>query len=101
MNHNEFVIGANFWCSGKLWRCTDIGTRVIVAIRFNRVDVGSTSSELRRTLNYVEANAEGWFNRPPYAVVESAFDEDCIPACSLDGMAKTHSFAVTESYSAV
>ena len=58
MNHNEFVIGANFWCSGKLWRCTDIGTRVIVAIRLDRVDVESTSPELRRTLVYAEAEAE-------------------------------------------
>jgi hypothetical protein len=84
MNHNEFVIGANFWCSGKLWRCTDIGTRVIVAIRLDRVDVESTSPELRRTLVYAEAEAEGLFNGPPYAGVGSVFDEDCIPACSLE-----------------
>ena len=83
MNHNDFVIGANFWCSGKLWRCTDIGTRVIVAIRLDRVHVESTSLEVRRTLGYAEAEAEGWFNGPPYAGVESVFDEYCIPACSL------------------
>jgi hypothetical protein len=39
MKHNEFRIGGTFWCGGKSWRCTDIGTRVIVAIRLDHVDV--------------------------------------------------------------
>jgi hypothetical protein len=32
MKHEEFLIGKEFWCGGNKWRCTDIGTRVIVAI---------------------------------------------------------------------
>jgi hypothetical protein len=84
MQHNEFVIGKTFWCGGRLWRCTDIGTRVIIAIRLDRVDVEGSAPELRRILGRVEAEAEGWFNGPPYAVVESVFDEDYIPACSLE-----------------
>jgi hypothetical protein len=84
MQRTEFVIGAAFWCGGNLWRCTDIGTRVIVAIRLNRVDVGSTAPEHRRTLNQAEAEAEGWFNGPPYAVLESVFDENDIAGCSID-----------------
>jgi hypothetical protein len=84
MQHNEFMIGETFWCSGKLWRCTDTGSRVIVAIRIDRVDVEGSAPELRRTLNRAEAEAEGWFNGPPYAVVESVFDEDFLDACSLE-----------------
>lgn len=83
MKHSEFKIGETFWCSGRQWRCTDIGTRTIVAIRIDRVDVESTNPELRRTLNQAEAKAEGWFNGPPYAVAESVFDEHFIEVCSL------------------
>jgi hypothetical protein len=49
MQRTEFVIGATFWCGGDLWRCTDIGTRVIVAIRLSRVDVDGTPPEHRRS----------------------------------------------------
>jgi hypothetical protein len=84
MKHNEFVIGATFWSGGRLWRCTDIGTRVIVAIRIDRVDVEGSTPEMRRTLGHAEAEAEGWFNGPPYAVLESVFDEDFLDDCSLE-----------------
>ena len=57
MERNEFEIGKTFWCDGKPWRCTDIGTRVIAAIRLDRDDDPS------------------WYNGPPYAVAESVFDE--------------------------
>jgi hypothetical protein len=81
MQHSEFKIGATFHCGGGLWRCTDIGTRTIVAIRIDRVEVGG-SAALGRTLSGAEAEAEGWFRGPPYAVVESAFDENDIEGCS-------------------
>lgn len=32
MKHDDFQIGQDFWCGGRRWRCTDIGTRVVVAI---------------------------------------------------------------------
>ncbi len=83
MQHEEFRIGETFWCGGRQWRCTDIGTRTIVAICLDRVEVGSPSPELRRTLGRAEAEVEGWFNGPPYAVAESVFDEDDIEGCSL------------------
>jgi hypothetical protein len=84
MKHADFTIGDTFWCSGRQWRCTDIGTRTIVAIRFDRVAIGSTAPELRRTLSGAEAEAEGWFNGPPYASAESVFDEDDIEGCTLE-----------------
>ena len=61
----------------------DIGTRTIVAIRLDRVEVGSSAPERRRTLTRAEAEAEGWFNGPPYAVAESVFDEHDVDGCSL------------------
>jgi hypothetical protein len=36
-----------------------------------------------------EAEAEGWFNGPPYAVAESVFDEYDIEGCSPEPQATT------------
>ena len=82
MERSQFKIGGTFWCAGRTWRCTDIGTRTIVAIRVDSVEVGSKMPEHRRTLSRSEAEAEGWFNGPPYAVAESVFDENDIKGCS-------------------
>lgn len=38
--------------------------------------------ERHRTLSRAEAEAEGWFNGPPYAVAESVFDEYDMEDCS-------------------
>ena len=54
MKHSDFAIGDEFWCGGRQWRCTDIGTRVIVAIRLDAVEVGGDRPERRRTLNRAE-----------------------------------------------
>lgn len=82
MNHSEFMIGQTFWCSGRQWRCTDIGSHVIVAIRIDQVDVGSPDPAKRRTLDFAAAEADGWFNGPPYAVAEQVFDEHDMEGCS-------------------
>lgn len=84
MNHGDFIIGRTFWCDGRIWRCTDIGTRTIIAIRIDSVVVASNVPDLRRTLSRSEAEAEDWFNGPPYAVLERVFDENGIKACSPD-----------------
>jgi hypothetical protein len=81
MRHSEFKIGGTFRCGGRLWRCTDIGTRTIVAIRVDRVEVRG-SPALHRILSGVEAEAAGWFRGPPYAVAESVFDENDIEGCA-------------------
>ena len=82
MQPSEFTVGGTFWCSARQWRCTDIGTRTIIAIRIDSINVGSSAPDRRRTLSRNEAEAEGWFNGPPYAVVESVFDEDDLAGCS-------------------
>ncbi|HEY6334757.1 MAG TPA: hypothetical protein VI113_02615 [Alphaproteobacteria bacterium] len=82
MEHSEFKIGGTFHCGGRQWRCTDIGTRTIVAIRLDRVEAGSEVPGRCRILSRAEAEAEGWFSGPPYAVAESVFDEYDIEGCS-------------------
>jgi hypothetical protein len=66
MRHDEFQIGGKFWCDGQQWRCTDIGKRVITAIKLNNEDDPS------------------WYNGPPYAVAECVFDEYDIGRCALE-----------------
>jgi hypothetical protein len=87
MKHEEFLIGKEFWCGGNKWRCTDIGTRVIVAI-----SLGSHEIVLARRndkppdlldMQNETTDAPSWFNGPPYAVSEHVFDEDSIVGCSL------------------
>jgi hypothetical protein len=85
MNHTDFVIGGTFWCSGMAWRCTDIGTRAIVAIRIDSVDSVETNGSgplVHRTLTGREAAVRGWFNGPPYSVAENVFDEYDQEGCS-------------------
>ena len=66
MAHAEFKIGETFWCGGAPWRCTDIGSRAITAIKLEHDDDPS------------------WYNGPPYAVVESVFDEYDIEGCTTE-----------------
>lgn len=61
MRHADFVIGCEFRCGGRAWRCTDVGTRTIVAVQ-----LGQPTS---------------WYAGPPYAVVETVFDENDLPGC--------------------
>ncbi len=65
MNKGDFQIGLEFHTASGKWRCTDIGTRVIVAIKLDQTD-------------------ESWYNGPPYAVVESVLDEYDFGGCSPD-----------------
>jgi len=63
MKHKDFVIGKDFECGGNMWRCTDIGTRVIVAIGLR------------------SGTDESWYNGPPYAILEHVFDENDMEGC--------------------
>lgn len=88
MRHCEFRIGQAFRCAGKRWRCTDVGTRVIVAICLESHEVvtrevgkdapGAVREHRRMT------HEPSWFTGPPYAVVEEVFDENSMGACSPD-----------------
>lgn len=58
MKHSEFAIGREFVTATGIWRCTDIGTRTIIAIKVSG-----------------QKDAAWWFSGPPYAVAETVFDE--------------------------
>lgn len=64
MKRTDFATGTIFYtCTGQQWRCTDVGSRTVLAI------------ELKPDLD------KSWFNGPPYAVVEVPFDEYDLPGC--------------------
>ena len=86
MNRKDFSIGREFWCAGKRWRCTDIGSRVIIAICLAPHEIvnslpGNLPGDPRRKIHSITDDAS-WFNGPPYAVLETVFDEDEMQGCS-------------------
>ena len=81
MKRSDFAIGREFWCGGKRWRCTDIGTRVIVAICLEPHEIVNGSPGGRNARSVTDDPE--WFNGPPYAVAESVFDEHDIQGCSI------------------
>ena len=87
MRRDDFKIGVEFRCGSGQWRCTDIGTRTIVAIRLDQVRIEewdpNTSGHELRTLSRGEAEKDGWLNGPPYCTLEEVFDEDEMWDCDL------------------
>jgi hypothetical protein len=81
VEHKDFSIGQEFLCGGKRWRCTDVATRVIVAICVSEITITSEYSAITQTVSKEEAETQGWFNGPPYAVEEIVFDEDDMEGC--------------------
>jgi hypothetical protein len=81
MRHEEFRIGMEFWCGGRRWRCTDVGTRVVVGVCLepHEVVTATASGGTPRTTSTDAA----WSVGPPYAVPEDVFDEYDIEGCSL------------------
>lgn len=80
MKRDEFEIGEVFWCGGKRWRTTDIGTRVIVAIGFGDF----VKRPLGACVSHEDAQVQGWFNGPPYALEETVFDENDMQVCTME-----------------
>jgi len=56
LEHQDFYIGREFWTATGRWRCTDVGTRTICAIK-------------------LDGDPKNWIG-PPYAAAEYVFDEN-------------------------
>lgn len=87
MKLNDFHIGLEFWCSGKRWRCTDVGSRVVVAISLEEHEVVSSERDQNDPAKRIERRYMSsdpiLFDGPPYGIVEHVFDEDSLEICSL------------------
>jgi hypothetical protein len=64
MKPSDFRIGLEFICGSFWWRCTDIGTRTVTAIRLVDDDMV-------------------WYEGPPYMVGEVVLDEAELEDCHL------------------
>ncbi len=56
LEHADFSIGCEFWTETGRWRCTDVGSRTICAIK-------------------LDGDPLNW-DGPPYGIVEHVFDEN-------------------------
>ena len=66
MKHSDFEVGVEFFTATGKWRCTDLGSRTVIAIRLDHpADVS-------------------WYEGPLYAVAEIVFDEYDLGGCQLD-----------------
>jgi hypothetical protein len=75
MKHSEFAIGQAFTTGHGLWRCTDIGTRTVIAIRIDAAEVVAVLGG-RETQSVVDPRRDpSWLNGPSYALAETVFDE--------------------------
>jgi len=71
MELSDFAIGETFWTHVGAFRCTDIGTRVVVAVKLGPREIGraeKVDGALRITKR-IDDDAS-WLNGPPYAVEE-------------------------------
>ena len=80
MRHGDFSIGMEFTTDTGQWRCTDIGTRTITAIKISEVHVTHLADDGHMTSEVVCTDSS-WFNGPSYAVAEWVLDENDIAAC--------------------
>jgi hypothetical protein len=65
MKPADFTIGLEFWMNGFRWRCTDVGSRFVIAIRLGDED------DPTKCIG------------PPYKVAEVVLDEYDLAACLL------------------
>lgn len=66
MKPADFHVGMKFYMSGQPWRCTDVGTRTICAIKLDH------------------DHDTSWYDGPPYALNEHILDEYALAVCKLD-----------------
>ena len=82
-----FQIGTTFTTGPALWRCTDVGTRTLVAVRIDKVITPRPLGEGQTWATDQDAadprKLPGWLNGPPYALAEFCFDEGDIEAVEL------------------
>lgn len=82
MNHGDFRLGIEFYTASGKWRCTDIGSRTILAIKLGLRAVITVDTETGTETSSMQDD-ESWLHGPPYAVEEVVFDEYSIEGCCL------------------
>ena len=87
MELRDFVIGETFWTHDGAFRCTDIGTRVVVAVKLGpRVIARAERLDGELQITRRMDDDPSWLNGPPYAVEEVVFDENELLGCFSTGV---------------
>ena len=81
MRHDGFTIGETFWTEAGPHRCTDVETRIIMAVHMGPRAIIQRESLGNERATTVVVDDSSWLNGPPYAVVEMVFDEDDLAGC--------------------
>ena len=72
---NQFKVGDAFTNGRALFRCTDIGGRVVVGIPINRTEIVEVRNGVQSRRMVDLRKEPSWLIGPPYAVGELVFDE--------------------------
>lgn len=88
MQQSDFSIGLEFWCGDKPWRCTDVGSRVVVAICLaprDDVQISPNHDDKAQSIrtSYASDDPRDLYG-PPYGVAEHVFDENDLGGCSVE-----------------
>lgn len=82
-----FRIGTAFSTGRALWRCTDVGTRTITAVRLDRVvtprSPGESETWAAELMAADPRKLPSWLSGPPYQLAEFSFDEQDIDAVQI------------------
>ena len=83
MKHSDFHIGTEFFTGTGKWRCTDVGTRVIVAISLEtRGMIRARHTENGEDIQESFASDDPRdLAGPPYMRAEQVFDEYDVEGC--------------------
>lgn len=83
VRHSDFQIGTEFFTETGKWRCTDVGTRVIVAISLEPREMvrSQEGADGRRIEEHFISDDPRDLVGPPYMVAEHVFDEYSIEGC--------------------
>ncbi|OQX03685.1 MAG: hypothetical protein BWK73_38730 [Thiothrix lacustris] len=84
MKHADFQIGTEFFTAAGRWRCTDVGTRVIVAISLEPRETVCqwTDAKGERVQETFISDDPLDLIGLPYSVAELVFDEYDLAGCS-------------------
>lgn len=80
---SDFKVGGEFRHDNKIWKCTDVGSRVVVAICTSEVWQTRTQANTFKKEEVKVVNpSPAWFKGPPYSAKEVVFAEHLLSECT-------------------
>jgi hypothetical protein len=80
---SQFKIGDAFTTGSALFRCTDIGSRVVIGIPIDRAEILEMRNGIESPRMVDLREEPSWLIGPPYGVSEIVFDEFDLDTVSL------------------